>query len=185
MQSLRNIFCGLFFVALAVAGFAQSSEMQQPAAPQAAATPQTPAATGEPALSQPLSTHAKRMRAERGPQCWRLAGITPDMMNQRWKINDEAQVKVSQVCADPTLSPEKRQDKIHEIDEQRDKEIAHLIPAKELESYRSCQAKRDAERPANPDEKKLGPCGGVIPASAAHDSHDAHDHHAGSPSPTK
>lgn len=179
MQSPRNVSFGVLLLALTLPGFAQSAESGQGAAEPQATAP------AKPDISQQLPARAKRMRAERGPQCWRLAGITPDMMNQRWKINDEAQGRVKQVCADPTLSAEKRQERIHDIDDQRDKEIASLIPTKELDKYRSCQAERDAMRPVNPNEKQLGPCGGIIPQSNSHDSHDAHEHHAGSPSPTK
>jgi hypothetical protein len=44
--------------------------------------------------------------------------------------------------------------------------LAQLIPINELKAFNKCQAEVDQRRPKAPGEKELGPCGGVIPASA-------------------
>src|SRR5438270_9838942 len=55
----------------------------------------------------------------RGPQhdrrCWREAGIAPAKVNERWKVEDGAQVKINAVCSEASLTPEKKSEKVHEI----------------------------------------------------------------------
>jgi len=119
-----------------------------------------------------------RFRARHQPPCWREAGITPDMVNQRWHIEDEGKTKISAVCTDPSLSAEKRLAKIHEIQQQTDTEIAKLIPEKQLTAFKACQAERDKQKASHASktpEKELGPCGGVIPSSSSMAGHE-HNH---------
>src|SRR5260370_42620106 len=57
-------------------------------------------------------TPGRVVRAQKpGPPCWKQAGMTPDMVNQRWKLEDQQKVKVAQVCAEPSTSPQQRHDK--------------------------------------------------------------------------
>lgn len=126
------------------------------------ATQSAPQATSESAKPQAVPPGPHRA----SPPCWRVAGIAPQLVNQRWHIEDNAKVKISAVCTEPALSPEKRRDKIQEINRQAEQEIAKIIPAKQLEAFKACQAEREQEKPkrqAATAEKKLGPCGGAIP----------------------
>lgn len=112
------------------------------------------------------SASPRRANAQRQTPCWRVAGIAPQLVNQRWHIEHNAEGKISAVCTEPTLSAEKRREKIQEINLQAEQEIAKIIPAKQLEAFKACQAQRDQEKPkrqAATAENKLGPCGGVIP----------------------
>jgi hypothetical protein len=96
------------------------------------------------------------------------------MMNQRWKIQDNAKGRIDEVCTDPTLSPEKKRDRIRQINEETDQEIAKIIPAKQLAEFKACQAEQDrekAKRSANKPHRVLGPCGGVIPEQPATAQH--------------
>jgi len=151
-------------------GFAQSNETPQPS----------------PMKSAP-AIRARRMPAPRQTPCWRKAGIAPELINQQWKINDDAHGKIGAVCSDPALAAEQKQVKIHEIDQQKDREIAKLIPSTELESYRACQAERAGTKRIDANEKQLGPCGGVIPSTSvpSNNPHEAHDHRAETFSPMK
>jgi hypothetical protein len=91
---------------------------------------------------------------------------------------DDAKIKISGVCSDPTLGPDQKLGKIHEINQQRDDAITKLIPEKQLSAFKSCQAEREKEnasRPKRTPERELGPCGGVIPGHA-------HDHDMAKPS---
>jgi hypothetical protein len=84
---LRNSSIALLFLTLGVAGFAQSPE-----------TPQdTPAS----------SVVARRARvANHGTPCWKQAGMTPDMVNQRRHLDDQQKVKIAQVCSESSTSPQ-------------------------------------------------------------------------------
>jgi hypothetical protein len=155
---VRNSSIVLLFLMLGLPGFAQSS----------ADTQESP---GQ------VRLEARRERAHRyGTPCWKEAGMTPDMVNQRWSIEDQQKVKVAQVCAEPSTSAEQKHDKIQQIHADTDRAIGQLIPAKELAAFNKCQAERDQNRPKPANQKELGPCGGVIPTSVAADTTTAPEH---------
>src|SRR6184192_370987 len=117
--------------------------------------------------AQPVAPGPRRVQPLRQTPCWRLAGIAPQMVNQRWRIEDNAKGKISAVCTDPALTAEKKREKIQEINAETEQEIAKIIPAKQLEAVKECEAERDQERAKRQGaktQKELGPCGGVIPA---------------------
>ena len=155
---VRNSSIALLFLMVGLPGFAQS-----PAGP--------PASTPEARME------ARHTRAQRyGAPCWRQAGMTADMVNQRWKIEDQQKVKVAQVCAEPSTSAEQKHDKIEQIQADTDRAIGQLIPTKELAAFNKCQAEREQNSPKPVNQKQLGPCGGVIPTSVAADATTAPDH---------
>ena len=157
MGIVRNSSVALLFSMLALQGFAQSAEP----------TPESSAAAG-------AQTH--RVRAHRGVPCWRQAGMTADMVNQRWQIEDQQKVKIAQVCTEPSTSAQQKHDKIEQIHADTDRAIGQLIPAKELAAFSKCQAERDQNSPKPVNQRELGPCGGVIPTSVAADSAAAPEH---------
>jgi hypothetical protein len=93
--------------------------------------------------------------------------MTADMVNKRWELNDQQKVRIAQVCREPSTSAQQKHDKIEQIHADTDRAMAQLIPVKELKAFNKCQAEVDQRHPKAPGEKALGPCGGVIPASAA------------------
>jgi len=158
MRIIRNSSIALLFLMLALQGFAQSAEPAPESSPAAGA-----------------QTH--RARAHRGVPCWRQAGMTPDMVNQRWHIEDEQKVKIAQVCAEPSSSAQQKHDKIEQIHADTDRSIGHLIPTKELAAFNKCQADLDQRFPKPAGQKELGPCGGVIPDAALADVAAGPEHH--------
>lgn len=161
---LRNSSIALVFLMLGLPGFAQSPAANQGNSPEAQA-------------------EAHRQRLHRyGPPCWKQAGMTADMVNQRWHVEDEQKVRIAQVCAEPTTSAPQKHDKIEQIHADTDQMISQLIPAKELAAFNKCQAERDQNTPKPAGQKELGPCGGVIPASVAADADaDPQHRHTGTP----
>jgi hypothetical protein len=115
-------------------------------------------------------------RARVGIPCWRQAGMTPDMVNRRWELEDQQKVKIAQVCTEPSTSAQQKHDKIDQIHAETDWAIGQLIPAKELTAFNKCQAERDRRRPKGAEQKELGPCGGTIPTSVAADPTTAPEH---------
>ena len=153
----RNSSIALLFLALGVPVFGQSTE----------------AAQNEPAADQPVP-HRARVQVP----CWKQAGMTPDMVNQRWKLEDQQKTRIAQVCTEPSTSAQQKHDKIEQIHADTDRALAQLIPVKELKAFNKCQAEMDQRHPKAAGEKQLGPCGGVIPASAADGTTStAPDHH--------
>ena len=152
---LRNSSIAIFLLMMGLTGFAQTAE--------------------------PAPATARNARVERrGPPCWRQAGMTPDMVNQRWQIEDQQKVKIAQVCSEPTTSAQQKHDKIEQIHADTDRAVAQLIPTKELSAFNKCQADLDQRRPKPAGQKELGPCGGIIPANAeSPDPATAPEHHHG------
>ena len=169
---------------LALPLLAQSAQ-NAPTTPPEQSSPQTspaetsPQAPAEPAQPQPAPPGARTVRPGRQVVCWRDAGISPKMVNQRWQIEDNAKAKIAAVCSDDALTSEKKRDKLRRIDEQTEQEIAKIIPAKQLKAFKACQAVRDRENaqlPRRTPQKELGPCGGVIPAQPSAAPPHGHQH---------
>ena len=152
---LRSSSLALLFLALGLPVFAQSDATTQ----------------GSPAADRPVY-HRARVQTP----CWRQAGMTPDMVNRRWHIEDEQKLKIARVCAEPSTSAQQKHDKIDQIHADTDHAIAQLIPTQELKAFNKCQAEVDQRRPKTAGEKQLGPCGGTIPASVAADGTPAPEH---------
>lgn len=143
---LRNCSITLLLLGLGVPGFAQAVN------------------TGQSDATSLTTAHRSRVR-DHGPLCWKQAGMTPDMVNQRWYIEDQQKVKIAQVCSEPTTSAQQKHDKINEIQADTERELEGVIPVKSLAVFNKCQAELDQRRPKPPGQKELGPCGGVIPST--------------------
>jgi hypothetical protein len=173
MRSVRNLLIVTLFFALSLPLFAQAAgDAQQPAA-QGSEQAEPSNTTDQPQAAPPPATSSAHPKHQ--TPCWRVAGIAPEMVNQRWKIEDDAKSKIGGVCNDPSLGPDQKLSKIHEINAQTDEAISRLIPSSQLSAFKQCQAERKnekASRPSHTPQKELGPCGGVIPSSSSAVSHD-------------
>ena len=109
------------------------SRQSSPHAPAAQSPPQAPAQTAQPQPTPPVSRRAYQRRQT---SCWRVAGVAPAAVNQRWHIQDNAKGKIAGVCDDASLTAEKKREKIQEINEQTEQEIAKIIPVKQLEAVK-------------------------------------------------
>ena len=109
------------------------------------------------------SPQPARTRPSRRVTCWRQAGITPDLVNQRWKIEDQAKLRIAAACNEETTSAQQKRNKIEQIHQETQQAISQLIPAKQLEAFNSCEAEQDKKHPKPAEARELGPCGGVIP----------------------
>src|SRR5215469_11328653 len=161
---LRSSTVGLLLLTLGVPAFAQTAAPTQTSSPQARA-----------------ENHSARVQ-RRGTPCWRQAGMTPDMVNQRWYIEDQQKLRVAQVCSEPSTSAQQKHDKIEQIHADTDHAIAQLIPTQELAAFNKCQAEVDQRNPKPVGQKQLGPCGGIIPDAMSADATTASEHrHAATP----
>jgi len=161
MRLVKHGSVSLLFLMITVSGFAQSA----------------PATDDQGSPSDVPGRPIHRMHRG-GTTCWREAGMTPDMVNQRWKIEDNQKVRIAAVCSEPKTTPQQKHDKIEQIHADTKQEIAQLVPAEELAKFNKCQADLEKASPASAPQKELGPCGGVIPTPAGSNS-SGMEHHDG------
>ncbi len=158
MRVLSSGKIALLLVTLAVPGFAQSSGFQSSS---------TDAETASPQGRVPH-------RRVRTVPCWKQAGLTPDMVNKRWQLEDEQKTKIAVVCREPSTNPQQKHDKIQQIQVETDQAIAQLIPTKSRQAFDQCQAELEKSKPHPAGEKQLGPCGGVLPSETMPADHSQH-----------
>ena len=156
---LRSSSVALLFLTLGVAAFAQSAAPTQNSSPEAQA-----------------ENHRSRVHRH-DPPCWRQAGMTADMVNQRWYIEDQQKLRIAQACSEPSTSAQQKRDKIEQIHADTDRAVAQVIPAKELAAFNKCQVEVDRSHPKPAGQKEIGPCGGVIPDTVSADATTAPEHH--------
>lgn len=166
MEFLKHGCVSFLFLMIAVSGYAQSA----------------PVAKGQAAPSEaPPAPRAIRQRHS-GPPCWKQAGITADMVNQRWKIEDNQRLEIAAACSEPKTNAQQKHDQIEQIHANTKQEIAQVIPADELAKFDRCEADLAKTRPVSAPKKELGPCGGVIPTPvASQESHGMEHHPDGAP----
>ena len=157
MSVLKYGPVSLLFLLLAASGLAQSAP-----------------ADGDQAAPQETQPSARALHRRRyGPPCWKQAGMTPDMVNKKWQIEDQQKQNIAAVCSETSTGPQQKHDKIEQIHAKTGQDLAKLVPAEELAKFNKCQAELEKSRPSSTPKKELGPCGGTIPNS----EHGMEHHH--------
>ena len=132
-----------------------------------AAIGQRAAAQNPPIRVQPLPRHSgtiARVPQVHQPPCWEVAGISRSAMEQRHAIEQRTRSGVEAVCADSSLSPQQRQQKIRQIHEQGKHELDALVSPQQMVALKSCQMSRN-HREGHPGgghraaRDGHGPCG--------------------------
>jgi hypothetical protein len=113
-----------------------------PLAAQTASTPGSPRGT--------TPTHQK--------PCWQQAGISQSALQQRKQIEESAHSEIESVCSDSSLTPQQKQQKIHQIHEQAQKQAGGVISSQQEAALKSCRASR-GEAPHMGGMHGGGPCG--------------------------
>ncbi len=170
MASLRFGYVGLLLLMLSSLGVAQSPEVSPNDDKSSQPTAQSPAESPD-ADTGGDETAARPRRRARPIPCWRQAGLTPEMVNQRWKLEDAQKNRIAAVCSEPSISAQQRHERIQQIQVETDQAIARLIPTKERQAFNQCQSELEKSRRHPADQKDLGPCG-AMPEPA-----DEHSHH--------
>jgi hypothetical protein len=113
-----------------------------PLAAQTASTPASPRGT--------TPTHQK--------PCWQQAGISQSALQQRKQIEESAHSQIESVCSDSSLTPQQKQQKIHQIHEQAQKEASGAISPQQEAALKSCRESH-GEAPHIGGMHGGGPCG--------------------------
>ena len=77
------------------------------------------------------------------PPCWQEAGISKSAMEERQAIQRRTRAEVEAVCAETSLTPQQRQQKIQQIHQQAKQELDALATPQQLEALKSCQMSRN------------------------------------------
>ena len=147
----------LLFLILAASGLPQSAPSDEDqAAPQD---------------TQP-SAPAQHLRSY-GQPCWKQAGMTPDMVNKKWQIEEQQKQNIAAVCGETSTGPQQKHDKIEQIHAKTAQDLAKVVPAEDLSKFNKCQAELQKSHPSSTPKKELGPCGGTIQST----EHGMEHHH--------
>ena len=122
---------------------------------------------------------ARRPLAQRLPQermhqepCWKQVGISKAAIDERQAIARETRSQVEAVCADSSLTPEQKRQKIREIRQQAKQRSESLINPQQQEELQACQKERAASHPASPGVHHAGgatgPCGELLTPAKPH-----------------
>jgi hypothetical protein len=77
------------------------------------------------------------------PPCWEEAGISKSAMEQRRAIQQRTRSEVEAVCAESSLSPQQRQEKIRQIHQSAKQQLDALVTPQQMEAMKSCQMSRN------------------------------------------
>jgi len=107
--------------------------------------------------------------AGRREPCWKEAGISPSVLQQRRSIEEKAKSQIAAVCADSSLSAQQRAAQIKAIHQQTEQAIQALLTGQQQEALKACRAAREGGKenphPEPPKGQATGPCGEPAPTS--------------------
>jgi hypothetical protein len=96
-------------------------------------------------VQQPVPAHpgpGVRSPQTHQPPCWQEAGISTSAMEQRQAIQQRTKSEVEAVCAETSLTPQQRQQRIRQIHEQAKQQMEALVSPQQMEALKSCQMSR-------------------------------------------
>lgn len=126
----------------------------------------TSAQTAPVRIQQPIPVHpgptAHPVHPHQEP-CWQVAGISKTAMDQRRAVQQRTRSEVQAVCAESSLTPQQRQQKIRLIHERAKQQLDALVSPAQMQELKSCQMSRNhggGHGGAHPGiGAGMGPCG--------------------------
>jgi hypothetical protein len=105
-----------------------------------------------PAGSPPPSQAPAQARQE---PCWQEAGISASVFRQHEAIEREKHSQVRSVCADTSLSPQQKVERIAQIREAAEQKTDGLISPEQMKALMACREQR-----MGPSHERADPCAG-------------------------
>ncbi len=102
-----------------------------PLAAQTTSTPVSPRGTA------PTTTHPTRQKP-----CWQQAGVSQSAMQQRKQVEENTRSQVQSVCSDSSLTPQQKQQKIHQLHQEAQQQVNGLITPQQEAALKSCRESR-------------------------------------------
>jgi hypothetical protein len=91
--------------------------------------------------------------------CWQQAGISQSAMQQRKQIEENTRSQVESVCSDSALTPQQKQQKIQQLEQEAHTQVGGLITPQQGQALKSCRESRgEGPRPSGM-HGGVGPCG--------------------------
>lgn len=118
--------------------------------------------------------------------CWKVAGIAPATLQQRRSIEQNAKAEIAAACADSSLTPQQRHQKIQQIHQQTMQSVEALFTPQQQAALKACrQAREEAAQSASQSHPQNtsteaphpqgGPCGETTePASTSNNAASSH-----------
>ena len=97
-------------------------------------------------IQQPIPVHPGPGAAGAHPRqepCWQVAGISKSAMAERRAIQQRTRSEVEAVCAESSLTPQQRQQRIRQIHEQAKQQLDALVSPAQMQELKSCQMSRN------------------------------------------
>jgi hypothetical protein len=114
---------------------------------------------GNAQTNAPGAQRATQAKVREEP-CWQKVGITKEVKEQRDAIASDTHSQVEAVCADTSLTPQQKKQKIHEIRQDSKQKVGGLISEQQQEELQACQKERAGSHPTSTGmQHGGGPCG--------------------------
>jgi hypothetical protein len=88
--------------------------------------------------------------------CWKQAGISQSVMEQRRGIERDAHSQVESVCQNSSLTPQQKQEQVREIRQQAEQKLDALITSEQQSSLHACQQQRGMNGSSHPGSSQPG-----------------------------
>jgi Spy/CpxP family protein refolding chaperone len=100
--------------------------------------------------------------------CWQQAGVSQSAMQQRRQIEENTRSQVESVCSDSSLTPQQKQQKIHQLHEEAQTQVRGLVTPQQEQAVKACRERRGEGPPMGGGGMHgagVGPCGGMTPGN--------------------
>ena len=74
--------------------------------------------------------------------CWQQAGVSQSAMQQRKQVEENTRGQVESVCSDSSLTPQQKQQKIHQLHQEAQQQVNGLITPQQEAALKSCRESR-------------------------------------------
>ena len=101
--------------------------------------------------------------SNRQEPCWKQAGISQSVMEQRHSVERDAHSQVESVCQNSSLTPQQKQEQVREIRQQVQQKLDALITSEQQSTLHACQQQRGANGSSHERQTRrgAGPCGNM------------------------
>ena len=74
--------------------------------------------------------------------CWQQAGVSQAAIQRHRQIEERTRSEVESVCSDSALTPQQKEQKIHQLHEQAHQQAQALMNPQQEEALKACREKR-------------------------------------------
>src|SRR5213078_2819017 len=97
-------------------------------------------------VNSPNTQPPQAARVKEEP-CWQQIGISKDVIDQRDAIQQDTHSQVQSICADTSLTPQQRNQKIREIHQEAKQKMSGLISEEQQQQLEACHKQRAGNNP--------------------------------------